>query len=61
MCDKKIQLDRNDLASLKSKFPPGMILLGFKQIDQLNFHLFVSPGGFLYPDEDLVKGGVETF
>lgn len=53
-------MDKNDIASLKAKFPPGFTLLGFKPIRKLKLHLHLSPGSFIYPDEDLVKGVLPT-
>ncbi|XP_046438131.1 X-ray repair cross-complementing protein 6-like isoform X3 [Daphnia pulex] len=61
VCDEKIRLDKNDLASLKSKFPSGFTLLGFKPIGKLKLHLHLSPASFIYPDEDLVKGSRMIF
>ncbi|KAI9557726.1 hypothetical protein GHT06_017555 [Daphnia sinensis] len=56
VCGEKVRLDKNDLTSLKSKFAVGFTLLGFKPIEKLKFHLYLSPASFIYPDEDLVKG-----
>lgn len=58
---EKVRLDKNDLTSLKSKFAVGFTLLGFKPIEKLKFHLYLSPASFIYPDEDLVKGSRVLF
>ena len=41
---------------MKDGFFTGLSLLGFKPIKSLKLHLYVSPGSFIYPDEDLIRG-----
>lgn len=52
----KIQMNKDDIKAAKTSFPTGITLLGFKPIDKLKLHLFISPASFIYPDDEAIKG-----
>ena len=40
----------------KTRFPIGLVLLGFKAINKIEQELFIDPASFLYPNEEMIKG-----
>lgn len=58
---KKVFLTPEELATAKTIMAPGMKLLGFKPMSQLQPRWFVKPSRLLYPDDKQVKGSTKLF
>ena len=52
----KVRMEPEEIRVTKTRFPTGLVLLGFKPIDKIEQELFIDPASFLYPNEAMIKG-----
>lgn len=58
---RRVVLTPEELATAKTIMAPGMKLLGFKPLTQLQPRWFVKPSRLLYPSDSHVKGSTQLF
>ncbi|KAM6964284.1 X-ray repair cross-complementing protein 6 [Tautogolabrus adspersus] len=53
---KQIVMERDEVDAIKKFEDPGLFLIGFKPMEELERHHHIRPAVFLYPEEGEVKG-----
>ncbi len=58
---EKVVFDKEEVTAMKSLFPPGLSLMGFKPRSRLKDQYHIRKAYFIHPEESVIAGSTAVF